>query len=224
MTTKTNKTVIFDLDDTLYNEIDFLKSAYKDISKEIANDVNTDAESIYNDMLAYYYKNENVFEVVIKKYCTCYSIQDLLRVYRNHQPKLELSKDRQDVLNSLKNKHINLGLLTDGRSVQQRNKIKALNLEEWFSEIIISEEYGSEKPDINNYKYFEKVYGKGSYYYVGDNIRKDFITPNKLDWTTICLADKGLNIHKQDKVFTLNEEYLAKYTVSKFADILSFID
>ncbi|WP_303317750.1 HAD family hydrolase [Flavivirga abyssicola] len=222
MTTKTNKTVIFDLDDTLYNEIDFLKSAYKDISTKIANDVNTDAESIYNDMLAYYYKNENVFEVVIKKYCTCYSIQDLLRVYRNHQPKLELSKDRRDVLDKLKHENVNMGLLTDGRSVQQRNKIKALQLNTWFSEIIISEEFGSEKPNINNYKHFENVFGIAQYFYIGDNLKKDFITPNKLNWITICLADNGLNIHEQNKAL-LAKEYLAKYTVANFSQIETII-
>ena len=30
-----------------------------------------------------------------------------------------------------------------------------------------------------------------------DNPDKDFIAPNNLGWTSICLIDKGLNIHKQ---------------------------
>ena len=32
-----NKVVVFDLDDTLYKEIDFLKSAYKEIATSIGN-------------------------------------------------------------------------------------------------------------------------------------------------------------------------------------------
>ncbi len=224
MIIKDKKTVIFDLDDTLYNEIDFLKSAYKDISKKVASNVNVDALLLYKEMLTHFNNRKNVFKVIIEMYSASYTIQELLHIYRNHQPKLELSKDRRGVLDTLKHENVNLGLLTDGRSVQQRNKIKALNLDTWFSEIIISEEFGSEKPNINNYKYFEKVYGEGTYYYIGDNIKKDFVSPNKLNWITICLADNGLNIHKKDKTLALPETYLAKHTVNEFADILRLID
>ncbi len=224
MIIRDNKTVIFDLDDTLYNEIDFLKSAYKDISKKVASNVNVDALLLYKDMLTHFNNGKNVFKVIIEMYSASYTIQELLHIYRNHQPKLELSKDRRGVLDTLKHENVNLGLLTDGRSVQQRNKIKALNLDTWFPEIIISEEFGSEKPNINNYKYFEKVYGEGTYYYIGDNIKKDFVSPNMLNWTTICLADNGLNIHKKDKTLALPETYLAKHTVNEFADILRLID
>ena len=31
-------------------------------------------------------------------------------------------------------------------------------------------------------------------------MEKDFIAPNKLGWTTVCLLDNGMNIHKQRKV------------------------
>lgn len=223
MIIKENKTVIFDLDDTLYNEIDFLKSAYKEISKEIANDVNADALSIYKEMLTYFNNEKNVFEVIIKKYnSTYYSIQDLLDLYRSHLPKLELSEDKKKVLDYLKTNNTNMGLLTDGRSVQQRNKINALKLNNWFSEIIISEEFGSEKPSVDNYKYFEKVFKKGDYYYIADNVKKDFISANKLNWTTICLKDNGLNIHKQNTA-SIDKKYLAKYTVNEFYQILDIL-
>ncbi|NMH88168.1 HAD family hydrolase [Flavivirga algicola] len=224
MIIKDNKIVIFDLDDTLYNEIDFLKSAYKEIAEEIANDINADALSIYREMLICFDNKNNVFETIIKKYGVSYDTQELLHIYRNHVPELKLSKDRQDTLNKLKHSNISMGILTDGRSLQQRNKIKALQLDIWFSEIVISEEFGSEKPNSNNYTHFEKVFGKGQYYYVGDNINKDFITPNKLDWVTICLADNGLNIHKPNNVSLMNNEYLAKYTITSFIDILKVID
>ena len=115
-----------------------------------------------------------------------------------------------------------MGLLTDGRSVQQRNKINALKLNAWFSEIIISEEFGSEKPNMNNYKYFEKIFGDGTYYYIADNINKDFISPNNLGWTTICLKDNGLNIHKQD-VSLIDKKYLAKYTIHKLSKVLNIV-
>ena len=111
-----------------------------------------------------------------------------------------------------------MGVLTDGRSIQQRNKLEALGIENFISEIVISEEIGSEKPNLKNYKHFEKVFGDGQYYYIGDNIKKDFITPNNLNWITIRVLDNGLNIHKNiDSDF--DKEYLAHYNVSDFSEI-----
>ena len=52
---------------------------------------------------------------------------------------------------------------------------------------------------MENYAYFMKRYSYcQSFIYVGDNVKKDFITPNALGWKTICLKDDGRNIHKQD--------------------------
>ncbi|PIA77472.1 hypothetical protein BFR04_08500 [Gaetbulibacter sp. 4G1] len=219
---KTNTVLVFDLDDTLYNEIDFLKSAFSEIALKIGKIVSVESSVVYNQMLACFYNKENVFEDIINRHNLSISINELLDIYRNHNPKLELSKDRVEVLNELKCKGIVLGLMTDGRSKQQRSKIEALKLNTWISEILISEEFGTEKPNINNYKHFENLFGKAKYYYIGDNVKKDFITPNKLGWVTICLKNNGLNIHKQD-ISLIDKKYLAKYTINELPELLNII-
>ena len=222
MIIETNNVVVFDLDDTLYNEVDFLISAYKEISIKIAVEINVSNEIVYEDMLEYFYAKKNVFEDILLKYNSHLNVLELLNLYRNHKPQINLSEDKIEVLNFFKSKHVSLGLLTDGRSVQQRNKIEALNLNQWFAEIVISEEFGSEKPNINNYTHFEKVFGDRHYYYIADNLSKDFISPNKLNWTTICLKDSGQNIHKQNAEI-LDDIYLPKHTISSFKRILDII-
>ncbi|GAA3606591.1 HAD family hydrolase [Flavivirga amylovorans] len=220
---KTKKIVVFDLDDTLYNEIDYLKSAFNEIAVKISNKININKDAINDKMLDYFYSNKNVFLEIIKAYNLQFTVEELLSIYRKHQPNISLSEDRISVLNNLKKANIDLALLTDGRSIQQRSKIRALRLNRWFSEIVISEEFGSEKPNINNYKHFEKMFGEGVYYYVGDNIGKDFVSPNKLNWTTICLKNNGLNIHKQDEE-TVNEEYFAQKTITEFLQLKEIIN
>ena len=49
-------------------------------------------------------------------------------------------------------------------------------------------------------------------------LKKDFITPNKLDWKTIKLIDNGLNIHK-NKEASFKENYLADYSVHSLIEI-----
>ena len=222
MIIETKKVVVFDLDDTLYNEVDFLKSAYKEISIKIAGEINVSNEVVYEDMIEYFYGKKNVFKDILLKYNSHLNLPELLNLYRNHKPQINLSEDKIEVLSFFKSKNINMGLLTDGRSVQQRNKIEALNLNQWFAEIVISEEFGSEKPNINNYTHFEKVFGDRHYYYIADNLSKDFISPNKLNWTTICLKDSGQNIHKQNAEI-LDDIYLPKHTISSFKRILDII-
>ena len=127
------------------------------------------------------------------------SVDDLLTMYRRHIPKYQLDEQTQSVLSQLKLSCV-LGLITDGRSLTQRNKIKALDLDTFFDEpnVLISEETGFEKPSIEPFLFFMRQYPQCLYYYVGDNPAKDFCAPNRLGWNTICLLDNGQNIHHQN--------------------------
>ena len=57
-----------------------------------------------------------------------------------------------------------------------------------------------------------------NYVYIGDNPHKDFITPNKLGWTTICLLDRGQNIHKQNFINSL--ELNPHFFIKSFDEII----
>jgi putative hydrolase of the HAD superfamily len=182
---------VFDLDDTLYHEIDFLKSAYRHISKKLEPFIR---QHVYDEMLSKYQQRENVF-------------QWILNTYGLNMPSIDKTWLTFGVP---------AGLITDGRSLTQRNKLKALGIETYFQDIIISEEFGSEKPDERNYLYFEKKYPGKDFYFFGDNLSKDFQVPCRLGWKTICILDSGNHIHKQ----SLNPEDRIDYRISKFQEIL----
>lgn len=220
---KNNKVVVFDLDDTLYYEVDFLKSAYLEIALKISLEKNIDKQIIYASMLLMFKKKENVFNGVIEKYKTVLSIQELLHIYRNHNPKICLTEDRIALIKELYKSNFAIGVITDGRSIQQRNKLKALGVLSFIDEIVISEEFGSEKPDVRNYQHFENKYGESNYYYIGDNTSKDFVSANALGWTTIKLINKGFNIHNIDESI-FDSKYLAKYSISNFTELFPIID
>lgn len=203
-----NTVVCFDLDDTLYKEVEYMKSAYKAIAAyAVSRSSNTrmpndeiEAEA-YQVMMDAYKHQDNAFEKL-----NLFLKQDIpnsvyLEIYRNHYPNITLSNTTEETLDRLKSAGCVMGLITDGRSIQQRNKIEVLGLEKWFNDedIIISEEFGTEKPCVDNYKYFMSRYAEAkSFVYIGDNPKKDFLGANTLGWTTICLLDNGENIHRQD--------------------------
>lgn len=203
------KVVCFDLDDTLFKEIDYLSSAYREIASSVTGGDQAAESAAYELMLATYKAGGNAFERLNKFLGIDRPVADYLDIYRNHRPDIRLSADVVETLDSLKSAGCVIGLITDGRSVQQRHKIEALGLGRWISEedIVISEEFGSEKPDPANFEYFMKRYLCGEFVYVGDNPAKDFVAPNRLGWTTVLLKDDGRNVHKYDEEDKIDAQY-----------------
>lgn len=210
------KYVIFDLDDTLISELDYLKSAYQEIASILDPQKK---EKLYAEMLTKYQKGVNVFEQLTVKYPET-TLNQLLDIYRNHDPIIKLNDGAAEVIDWCKNQNYKLGLISDGRSITQRNKLKAVGIEQLFDRIIISEEFGSAKPDQRNFQIFhsEKIY---QYYYIADNVQKDFITPNSLGWTTVCLLSFGTNIHSQDH--KVSPEYQPQLQIKNLRELIGIL-
>ena len=207
-----DEVIVFDLDDTLYNEIDFLKSAFKEISLLVARDRYL---KIYQKMLDLYYSGNDVFDYIVNHYPE-YKKSDLIFLYRNHFPAIQAFEGVVEVLNEL-SKDYYLAIITDGRSITQRNKIKALKLDDFIDEYVISEEFGSEKPNINNFELIQNKFKCKKYTYVADNVLKDFISPNNLGWLTIGLCNNGFNIVRPFK--NLTDDYQPDFWVESFKDL-----
>jgi putative hydrolase of the HAD superfamily len=190
-----NTCIVFDLDDTLYSEIDYLKSAFSYIAAEIAPE---SVKLVYDEMINTYISGGDTFKFITEKYSEKnLTIEKLLYLYRNHYPKISLREGVLEMLIAIKKRNGRTGIITDGRSITQRNKIKALGLEEYFDKIVISEEFGSQKPADSLFESFVENGIEAQYYYIGDNIYKDFISPKKLKWCCIGVLDKN-NIHSQN--------------------------
>ena len=126
-------------------------------------------------------KNEGLYSEKMKQQCLC--------AYRFHQPDIHLYDGVYDMLCNLE-KSCRLGLITDGRPEGQRAKIRALQIENIFDYIIVTDELGGIECRKPNPLAFQKM-GEdlGVEYaqmcYVGDNIRKDFIAPQQLGMRSI---------------------------------------
>ncbi len=223
--------ICFDLDDTLFPELEYLKSAYWEIvlfalkrRGEINSSFNITANEGYETMLNAFYNGKNAFEQLNKAFGLDIPLKTYLDIYRNHKPKRQHNEKLTFLLSSLSQEDNILGIISDGRSVQQRNKIAALDIEHFFAKenIIISEEFGSQKPAEKNYSNFMERYPDTErFIYVGDNTEKDFIAPNKLGWLTVGLLDKGGNIHKQRTDLPI--DFLPKVWIKELREISSLI-
>ena len=223
------KVVIFDLDDTLYKEIDFLKSGYRKVAELVAKQYGCDARAIYDQLLKWYYNGENAFACLNEEYGFGNPINEYLDIYRYHHPTITLSEETKDTLSKLKEEDVVLGIITDGREITQKQKVEALGLDQWIpmEMVEINEDKKYFKPNHWSYdritlKCYEKYPDNDfTFYYVGDNTEKDFIAPNELGWTSICLLDDGKNIHKQN--FDHDKLVLPRIKVTSFSEILNLI-
>jgi putative hydrolase of the HAD superfamily len=191
-----NSFIVFDLDDTIYKEIDFVKSAFKEITSLFPE---SQFEDRVKNMFDDFKNGTDVFSKLLKEFPNSFNNKsDLIEIYRLHKPNINFLGNSNLFINHLLEKKIPFGIITDGRSITQRNKIAALGLENLHSGLIISEEFGSEKPDLKNFLYFEEKFPGYDFTYIADNTRKDFVSPEKLGWQMVCIKDNGENIHLQN--------------------------
>lgn len=207
------RVIVFDLDDTLCKEIDYLKSAYRAIASYAVNmcadcglPVQVLEARAYEAMMDAYKSGRNAFEALNIYLGLELLIGDLLQMYREHVPDISLEEDVRSTLNRLKAEGVLMGIVSDGRELTQWNKIRALGLTEWIDEnfIIINTTQECFKPNSCGYeKLMEAVRTQNSeanisFTYVGDNLKKDFVWPKSNGWETVCLKNDGRNIHAQD--------------------------
>ena len=196
-------TVAFDLDDTLYDEINYCKSGFAAVADFAAKLPDAPAaERIFDEFWRQFTNGDRtrVFNTAFDSLgirCDNKLIGDMVKVYRNHHPKITLPDETGKILEQLDGKYT-LALLTDGFLPAQQLKVRSLGIEKYFKCIIYTEMLGRDcwKPSpVGFEKLLHDLNIKAeNTVYVADNAQKDFIAPNKLGIKTIqIIRPSGLH-------------------------------
>lgn len=191
------KVIVFDMDDTLYGEKEYVRSGYHEIAKILPQIENAE-EKLWN---YFEQKKSAIDELLVSENCYSEELkQKCLDVYRNQKPNIHLYTGVENMLKKLKKQGYKLGMITDGRVEGQKAKIETLKIEKYFDKIIITDELGGveyRKPNSKAYDLM-KDYFKCDYQemiYIGDNLNKDFIYPEKVNIKSIYFKNRdGLYI------------------------------
>ena len=176
------KAVIIDLDDTLYSEKEYVKSGYQKVAKVLPQVSNVEK----NLWELFESKKPAIDELLTQENIQSEKIkQECLLAYRQQVPEIHLYEGVMEMLIELRGKGLKLGIITDGRPEGQRAKIQALGLESFVDHIIKTDELGGpvfRKPNMTAFQIMKEkmnvLYDEMCY--IGDNIKKDFIAPEKL--------------------------------------------
>lgn len=191
MCAKRCKAAVFDLDDTLFSEKDYVRSGYQAIAAAFPQ-IERMEEKLWT---AFVNGGKAIDEVLeAENAYTQENKDECLRIYRFHAPRIRLYDGVKEMLTRLKNAGIKLGLITDGRVEGQRAKINALGIETLFDSIVITDELGGaayrkpcERAFVLTCERLGVAYADAIY--IGDNPKKDFIAPEKLGMQTCWFSN-----------------------------------
>jgi putative hydrolase of the HAD superfamily len=193
-------TVIFDLDDTLFPEIDYVKGGFQAVSAYLSQISDRDRWFYYDRLMGILHDHGRgrVFDILLEQ-IQLYSetlVRMLVYIYRTHTPKIQMFSGAGDFIGKLKSLGSKIGIITDGLGTVQNRKLASLGLESMVDLIICTNDIGSQygKPSIVPFKIALALLDAASQntYYIGDNVEKDFAGANRLGINTIqiTIADR----------------------------------
>ena len=210
-------TVVFDLDDTLYSEREYWYSGMRVVSETVSHLYGCSSDECQRILTA---DSPDPFGQLVDHLGLAPKVKEsLINIYRFHEPSIKLYPSAQSLINRLLGSEP-VAILTDGRSITQRLKVKSLGLE--GIPLYISEEFCSEKPESKRFTQIEKDLPGDRFVYIGDNPAKDFEAPNALGWKTIGLLNAGHNIHIQT-IEGLKADCQPQHWVSNFDEIYALL-
>lgn len=194
------KTFVFDMDDTIYDQLIPFKKALEESGFSTINDI----PALYKESRLY---SDSVFESTQNGSMTN-ELMRRLRIqkplenrgilmndreadffqarYAYHLDHLELHPDIQVAFNALNQNGIPFFVLTNGPSDHQWKKVKALDLETHLpsSRIIVSGDIGHYKPSKEIFKFIENLY-PGEFIMIGDSLPNDIMGARNVGWDAI---------------------------------------
>ena len=181
--------IIFDVDNTLYDERQYVRSGFRAVSEYMAETLELNKDQLFRMLMSTFLKRGRgeVFNIVLEELSIKNeeTVQKMLNVYRNHPPIIKVFKDTKPILHKLRKRH-RLGIITDGVKRVQEIKIGALNIAGFFDVITYAVEYGGKDNNDVFLATLEKLKTTPSHtIYVDDNPTNAFSVAKELGIHTV---------------------------------------
>jgi putative hydrolase of the HAD superfamily len=137
-----------------------------------------------------------------------------------HNVKFALLRPYPDTIKTLielKKMGLKLGIITDGITIKQWEKLIRLGIVDFFDEVATSEEFGLGKPNIEFFEYGIKKIGLSpdEAVYVGDRVDRDIMPANEIGMCAIrILKGKYKNVDGDGKCV---------YEVENLIDVVNLV-
>lgn len=222
------KAILFDVDDTLYDQTVPFKEAYREyfgadpaVPADVIYPVTRKySDQVYSRAMAGQITMEDMYIYRVQKAFEEFGISitdaqalEFQTIYADRQRHIHMSEHMEAILDYCKGK-AELGIITNGPSKHQWNKVKSLQAERWIphENIFVSADAGAEKPDRKIFEYAERamVLEEAEIWFVGDSYELDVKGAVNAGWNAVWMNRRGHdkpgdNISVQDEVRTEQE-------------------
>lgn len=187
--------IVFDLDDTLYLERDYVASGFRAVAAWMrARGV---ADGLEDAMFALFAEGTRgrIFNDALAR-CGHPApdalIARMLTVYRQHRPRIGMQPDAARFLRDPPER-TGFAIVTDGFLDAQRRKLRALDVHRCgIGLAVCTDRWGRAawKPHPMAFRHVQQHFGLDPkcFVYVADNPSKDFHAPRQLGWQTVRIA------------------------------------
>ncbi len=184
--------VVWDVDDTLYLERDYVRSGFEAVGRHVAREHGVDG---FGEALWALFE-QGVRGDTFDRALAAAGLQAdrdrvraLVQVYRAHAPRIGLLDDAAAAIRVASDRGLVQAAITDGPAASQRAKVRALGIAAWCNPVVITAELGPGrgKPAPDAFRAVERATGLSGpeLAYVADNPAKDFVAPRALGWQTL---------------------------------------
>ena len=187
------RAVVFDLDDTLFRERDYVRSGFRAVGEHLRARLGRRAD--FEGWMWRRFasgRREKMFDALDRRFRLGLGragVRRLVEVYRAHRPPVRPCRGVAELLVGLRRRRFRLGLLSDGYLPAQRLKLEALGLAGRFEAVVFTEELGRSvwKPSPVGFEAIRRrlALPHAACAYVADNPAKDFLPGNLLGWLTV---------------------------------------
>ncbi|MBM6751747.1 HAD family hydrolase [Mediterraneibacter glycyrrhizinilyticus] len=206
MSEKTRKTaVLFDVDDTLYDQTVPFKEAYSEyfgagaaVPADVIYPVTRKySDRVYSRAMAGEITMEEMYIYRVQKAFGEFDISitdkealDFQKIYAGRQRHIHMSPLMERILSFCSEK-AELGIITNGPSAHQWNKVKSLRAERWVphENIFVSADVGAEKPERKIFDCAKRGMGleDTEVWFVGDAYPLDVVGALNAGWNAVWM-------------------------------------
>ncbi len=201
------KAILFDLDDTLYDEKTYVASGFRSVARDLESELGVPRDRLVEEMMSILEADGRgrVFDLVLQRhgsYCKD-RVLELVDLYRHHNPDIEPYPDVLPVLEELQRNGYPLGLITNGFHVMQKKKVSALGVAQHMDTLVYPDELGSDRWKPHPAGFLKGLddldVSSENAMYIGNDAEKDVVPARKLGMIPVQMCRPKLNIEKSDK-------------------------
>jgi putative hydrolase of the HAD superfamily len=218
------RAIVFDLDDTLYPEPEFVASGFRAVAKWAEQTLGIDSVLGLAELHSIHGRGPKGH--TFNEWLVMHNLdkgdwaREAVRVYREHDPAIKPFPEVPALLSSFKGRYL-LGLVSDGYLDVQRRKLRALGLADCFDATVFSDEWGREawKPSPRPFQILLERFGHlpgEKAVYVGDNPAKDFLGARRAGMTSVQVR-RPYGVYAD--VVPLSAEYRADCVISALNEL-----